>query len=696
MVILEATERQRTVEVELKVKFNILLKILKRIWKPKFSFSFIDNKKVLKKYIKQFLLFLIRMIERIEYRGRNFDGNDISKKIIESQTLEDLEVLTDSGWESINYIHKTQPYRIWRIETENGKYLECADNHIVFDNLFNKVFIKDLNINDFIQTDEGLTKVTKKQIKNYSISMFDVTVNSSNHRYYTNGILSHNTVISSIFLVWYLLFNFDRNVLLIANKGDTVKEIMEKVRSIMENLPFFLKPGILKKDVMNMKFDNGCRILGKATTKTSSIGFTIHLLYSDEFAHIPTNILNHLWKSMYPTLSSSKVSKVIITSTPNGFNLFHNIYQNAVDGVNTFKAIFVPWWFVKGRDEEWKKKEIANLGSEEAFNQEYGCQFLSANDLLLDSDHLQFLKDNKQDYIIDNNLNENFPILGKEHKLTWKKVDGVENLFDYYIEKNPYILISVDTSEGVGGDNSVATFWQLKLMDIENAKKFARTNKVTSILNFITLEQIGKFSDNMTPPDKFAKILYWLVIKEMDIETVKLTVEANTFGGEIIRTLYNLYDDFNEFEDGIIIKFPHRFGSSKRYDGNKLNSENKRIYCNTTKRLIGEKKIIPTNPETIQEATFFSRNKKGSYEASTGHDDEFITVVHVGAVFKNIDFIEWAEEWAGEIENVDEYENLIDDFYQDDIADLFDDFDKAYNSNIGLLNNIEADDLDWI
>ena len=73
----------------------------------------------------------------------------------------------------------------------------------------------------------------------------------------------------------------------------------------------------------------------------------------------------------------------------------HNIYQNAVDGVNTFKDLFVPWWFLKGRDEAWKKKEIANLGSEEAFNQEYGCQFLSANDLLLDSAHLQFLKDNQ-------------------------------------------------------------------------------------------------------------------------------------------------------------------------------------------------------------------------------------------------------------------------------------------------------------
>lgn len=651
---------------------------------------------MIKKYIKQFILFLIRIIERIEYRRNEFDENDISKKIIGSQRLEDLEILTDSGWQPISYIHKTQPYKIWRIETENGKWLECADNHIVFDENMNQVFVKDLLVNYEIQTDEGVSRVIKVEQFQSSISMFDVTVESEDHRFYSNGILSHNTVISSIFLVWYLLFNYDRNVLLIANKGDTVKEIMEKVRSIMENLPFFLKPGVLKKDVMNMKFDNGCRILGKATTKTSSIGFTIHLLYSDEFAHIPSNILDHLWKSMYPTLSSSKVAKVIITSTPNGFNLFHNIYQNAVDGVNTFKDLFVPWWFVKGRDEAWKKKEIANLGSEEAFNQEYGCQFLSANDLLLDSAHLQFLKDNQKEYQIDEKLNQDFPVVGKEHKLTWKIIDNVKSVFDYYVEKNPYILLSVDTAEGVGGDYSVITFWQLELMDLKTANQYAKTNKVTSILNFVTLRQIGKFTDNMTPPDKFAKIIYWLCTSEFNIETVKVTVEANTFGGEVIRNLYNVYDDFNEFEDGIIIKFPHRFGSEKRYDGNKLNGENKRVYCNTTKRLIGEKKIIPTNPDTIKEASFFSRNKKGSYEASTGHDDEIMTVVHVGAVFDNTDFIEWAEEWTEQIEDYEDYEELIDSNYQDDISVVFDDFDQAYNSNLGTLNNIEADDLDWI
>lgn len=64
--------------------------------------------------------------------------------------------------------------------------------------------------------------------------------------------------------------------MLLSNKADTTKEIMDKVKVIFENLPFFLKPGIIKNDVMNMKFDNGVKFHSQATSKRASIGFTIH------------------------------------------------------------------------------------------------------------------------------------------------------------------------------------------------------------------------------------------------------------------------------------------------------------------------------------------------------------------------------------------------------------------------------------
>ena len=98
------------------------------------------------------------------------------------------------------------------------------------------------------------------------------------------------SITSAIVLVWYLLFNHDKNAMILANVGSTAEELMDKIKAIVKGLPWFLKPGMVVNNVMSMKFDNGCRAIAKTTTKTSAIGFTIHFLYMDEFADtfIPT------------------------------------------------------------------------------------------------------------------------------------------------------------------------------------------------------------------------------------------------------------------------------------------------------------------------------------------------------------------------------------------------------------------------
>jgi hypothetical protein len=206
------------------------------------------------------------------------------------------------------------------------------------------------------------------------------------------------TVTSSIFIAWYVTFHSDRNVLVVANKLATTNEIVDKIRTILKNLPYFMKPGMYSAGVTGMRFDNGNRLFSQATTKTAAIGFTIHLLYADEFAHIHSNFLLPFYRSIYPTLSSSQISRIIISSTPNGMNLFYEIYQGAMEGKNNYYPIRVDWWQVPGRDEEWRKREVANLGSEELFNQEYGNQFLASSRLLFDSNTLMLMKRTCKEY----------------------------------------------------------------------------------------------------------------------------------------------------------------------------------------------------------------------------------------------------------------------------------------------------------
>ena len=162
------------------------------------------------------------------------------------------------------------------------------------------------------------------------------------------------TVSSAIFILHTILFNNDKNVMIVANKGDTAVEIVDKVKSIYSLLPFFLKPGVKIWNQKSLTFDNGCRIKTSARTKTPAIGFTIDLLYLDEFAHIPSNIIEPYYTAAFPTVSAVLNSKIIITSTPNGMNLFHRLLTDAErpDGdpqKNNYKPMRVYWYQVPGR-----------------------------------------------------------------------------------------------------------------------------------------------------------------------------------------------------------------------------------------------------------------------------------------------------------------------------------------------------------
>jgi hypothetical protein len=144
-----------------------------------------------------------------------------------------------------------------------------------------------------VMTDEGLNYIRLRDYQESVLREYQA------HRF--NVFLAPRqvgkSITSSIILVWYLLFNHDKNAMILANVGDTAEELMDKIKSIIKGLPFFLKPGMLVNNVMSMRFDNNCRILAKTTTKTSGIGFTIHFLYMDEFAHINPNFIDAFFRS---------------------------------------------------------------------------------------------------------------------------------------------------------------------------------------------------------------------------------------------------------------------------------------------------------------------------------------------------------------------------------------------------------------
>lgn len=497
-------------------------------------------------------------------------------------------------------------------EWELNEIEKCASDVVYFANNYCHVM-----------TDDGIRQIT---LRDYQIQILN------QYQFHRKNVFvsprqSGKTITSSIFLLWYLLFNFEKNAMIMANIGDTAAELMDKIKVIMKGLPFFLKPGIMIYNVMTMKFDNGCRIMAKTTTKTSSIGYTIHMLYMDEFAHINPNFINSFFKSVYPTISSSLISRVIITSTPNGLNKFWEIYKGAIDGDNEFNPIRVEWWQVPGRDEEWRRKEIAALGSVEDFNQEYGCQFLSSSRLLLDSSTLKRLKTNEENFV-HHELEPFYNTHLDYSNLVWHPKFDPCSIFE---KDSQRFYLSIDTAGGGGGDYSVVNIFKVTTMPtavIQN-KKFYDTES-----DFFCLLQVGIFRSNTIPIDELKVFLEVLVCEVLGVDNTRIVLELDYKGEILMDKLLDCEDFYNE----IFVYTKHSEQSEKLKPGVKLTVRNKEKYCYDLKTNSRANKILSSEKNTVHELANFGMNPNGSFTSQIGKDDIAMTLVNLNCIFENGDF----------------------------------------------------------
>lgn len=592
---------------------------------------------MLKDFLKKIIINLIELIEKFEYRNR-----DISSKIIESINVsdEELYVETDTGYSKLISLHKTKPYRVYELVLSDDideLNISCADEHILFDENMNEIFVKDLSIGDLVQTKNGLYHVKTINILNEKVSMYDCTLDDNNHRFYTNNILSHNTIMTAIFLAHYSVFNTDRTMMVISNKGQTTKEILDKYKVIIENLPFFMKPGIIKNDVMEIKFDNGCRIVGQNTTKRSGISYTIHGLYIDEMAHIPDNIIRELYENAYPTLASSKISKIILTSTQNGYNLFQEIFDAAETGLTPFKAHKINWWDIPGRDETWMHNQIAALGSEESFLRQYGTNWMTNESRLLTADQIKRLESDKKRYVFREFEELSELDLDYEKYLKFDEDFDIEKIKD----KNSYFIFSIDIAEGGGGDNDYSII-NIFEVDIVDAKYFNVLN-ANSFYDFFKLKQVGFFKSNETSIEDLAKILYTLTMNVFNIDKIKLLIEINTYGNELILQLSTVFPSTNNFDEEVILRFLHRADATVRKYGLKVRLDNKPILAQNFKNLYGKYRIDINEQTCVSECIMYGKTKNGTYEGLGKHDDAAATCINISSAFQTIEFFDFCE-----------------------------------------------------
>ena len=495
-----------------------------------------------------------------------------------------------------------------------------------------------------VMTDEGLQTIElrpyqERMLKQFQEERFNICLASRQ---------VGKTICSSIFIAWYSVFNFDKNSLILSNKGATTREIIDKGKTILEHLPFFLKPGVLKWDVFNSKFDNGCRIIGQTTTKKAAIGFTIHLLFMDEFAHIPANFVNTFYENVYPTVSASANSKVIITSTPNGFNKFYDIYTAAEKGLSEYTPFRVDWWDVPGRDDAWMQQEVANLGSDEAFNRQYGNQFIANSSLLLSASNLKKLVEGQVEFD-----EAEIDYSG----LLWHPNFDLESVE----EDSNYWVFSVDIAEGTGGDFSVINIFEVKMLDEKDWKGVTTPG---SFVDFFGIRQVGRFRSNSHTIEEFAKALYILGFDLFYSENVKLIIEWNMFGGELIKRLETVFPQRNEFDEESVVKFKHRVDARIKRFGLKVKKDNKPIFCQNFKKYITQNKIMIFDKDTVKESSTFGKLPNGTYAGQLGNDDLIMTCINSSEFFTTLDYSDFVEEIYDEMDP--SVQNRIDEILEKD------------------------------
>ena len=384
-----------------------------------------------------------------------------------------------------------------------------------------------------------------------------------------------STIVTS-YLLWYVLFNDNVNVAILANKAATAREMLQRLQLSYENLPKWLQQGISQWNRGSLELENGSKIMAASTSASAVRGMSFNVIFLDEFAFIPNHIADQFFSSVYPTISSGKSTKVIIISTPHGMNMFYKLWHDAERGKNEYVTTEVHWSEVPGRDDVWKEQTIKNT-SEEQFRVEFECEFLGSVDTLISASKLRTM-------VYEDPITRN------------KGLDVFEEP-----KKDAQYVITVDVARGVTKDYSAFT-----VIDTST----------------IPYKMVAKYRNNQIKPLLFPNIIHQVATA---YNHAYVLCEVNDIGGQVADILqFDL-----EYDNLLMCAMRGRagqvvgqgFSGNKTQMGVKMSTTVKKTGCANMKQLIEDDKLIINDYDVIAELTTFIQ-KGQAWEAEDGCNDD--------------------------------------------------------------------------
>lgn len=385
------------------------------------------------------------------------------------------------------------------------------------------------------------------------------------------------TTTTAAFFLWYVLFHDNKVTCILANKAPIAQEILSRVKLMYEHLPLWIQQGVVEWNKRSITLENGSRILAAATSSSAVRGYSLSLVFMDEFAHVPNNIAEEFFTSIYPTISSGKETKILIASTPFGINHYYKFWTEAESKANDFIPLYYGWERMPGRDRAWADEQLRALG-EQKFRQEVLCEFLGSSDTLISGAKLATMA-MKQ------------PIFSE---------DGWQ-VYEHPQENHAYVILC-DPARGL--DRDASAFW---VVDVTQ----------------IPYRGVAKYHSHTVAPIILPNILFNAGVK---YNRAFILVEINDNGQQVVDMLhYDLeYENIFKLETSTKqgAKITGGFKKQMRL-GLRMTESVKRMGCQNLKTLIEQDKLLITDFDTISEFSTFTQQLQ-TFKADEGHHDDLV------------------------------------------------------------------------
>jgi len=164
--------------------------------------------------------------------------------IAEIKTLLDngyeVEVDSPDGYVPVNFFINKGMYEEYELLMMGGNKVSCNESHL-FETTEGWISAKEMEQSNLIYkliTNEGI-KIGRVYKNNKQIPIVDININHPNHRYYTNGVSSHNTNVGKTLAMCHMASSFllqSKNVLYITMEM-AEEEIAKRMDANMLNVP---------------------------------------------------------------------------------------------------------------------------------------------------------------------------------------------------------------------------------------------------------------------------------------------------------------------------------------------------------------------------------------------------------------------------------------------------------------------------